>query len=280
MPLETPSKHSSASSTSMKTTSTLLLALALGLSTASAGLITDPLSFDAPIRDEGLTTDPLGQSGPEHLPLPQPNVTAASQFLASVIADGKSVRLSDLMLNPEFFAAAHAAGPEADALRGQIDWLMMTGVILGLDGDDGLADFHPMPLNFSRGTTPLGFAIDDPNLFAPTPFWDTDPGFTSNDDPDHFNDGGVAHQTGPMSLNWSWGTSIPGIILGGPGNDNIILGGPGNDNLAPYIQPNTIQPSVPGIILGGPGNDNIILGGPGNDNLMPTGAYYIPLTLK
>jgi hypothetical protein len=72
------------------------------------------------------------------------NVPAAAQFLASAIADGKTVRLSDLMMNPEFFAAAHAAGPQSDALRGQIDWLMLSGVILGLDGDDGLDDFDGM----------------------------------------------------------------------------------------------------------------------------------------
>lgn len=239
----------------MKTTSTLFLALALGLSTASAGLITDPLSVQAPISDQGLATDPLGQGGPLPGPKPPVNVSAAAQFLAAVIAEGQSVRLSDLFLNPEFFAAAHAASPEADALRGQIDWLMLSGVILGLDGDDGLDDltgdagddldgddglddFRPMPLNFSWGTT---------------------------------------NYVRPDALNWSWGASNPAIILGGPGSDNIILGGPGSDNLAPYIHPNAIQPPVPGIILGGPGGDtlapfipttnNIILGGPGGDTL-------------
>jgi hypothetical protein len=70
------------------------------------------------------------------------NVSAATQFLTSVLADGKTVRLSDLFLNPEFFAAAHAAGPEADALRGQIDWLMLSGMILGFDGMDGSDDLR------------------------------------------------------------------------------------------------------------------------------------------
>lgn len=127
----------------MKRIPTLLLTLALGqmsATTAKAGLITDPLSFEAPILDQGLTTDPLGQGGPKPVQLPSANVPAARQFLSRVIVDARAVRLSDLMLNPEFFAAAHAAGPEADALRGQIDWLMMTGLILGLDGDDGLDD--------------------------------------------------------------------------------------------------------------------------------------------
>lgn len=74
--------------------------------------------------------------------LPPANVPAAAQFLASVLADGQTVRLSDLFLNPEFFAAAHAAGPEADALRGQIDWLMLSGMILGFDGMDGSDDLR------------------------------------------------------------------------------------------------------------------------------------------
>ena len=74
--------------------------------------------------------------------LPAANVPAAAQFLAGVLADGKTVRLSDLFLNPEFFASAHAAGPEADALRGQIDWLMLSGMILGFDGMDGSDDLR------------------------------------------------------------------------------------------------------------------------------------------
>ncbi|MBK8036264.1 MAG: hypothetical protein IPK22_03895 [Verrucomicrobiaceae bacterium] len=74
--------------------------------------------------------------------LPAANVPAAAQFLAGVLANGQTVRLSDLFLNPEFFAAAHAAGPEADALRGQIDWLMLSGVILGFDGMDGSDDLR------------------------------------------------------------------------------------------------------------------------------------------
>lgn len=129
----------------MKRISTFLIALSLGVTTisAQAGLITDPLSFQEPILDEGLSTDPLGGCGPKHVRPPSANVPAASSWLAGIVselpADG-SLRLSDLFMNPEFFAATHAAGPEADALRGQIDWLMLTGVILGLDGDDGLDD--------------------------------------------------------------------------------------------------------------------------------------------
>jgi hypothetical protein len=196
----------------------------------------------APVIDQGLTTDPLGQGGPKHISLPPANVPAAAQFLASVIAEGQTVRLSDLFLNPELFAAAHASGPEADALRGQIDWLMLSGVILGLDGDDGLDDL-------------TGDAGDD----------------FSSDSAEHNPNLAVT----PAPLGFSFGTtqsvmkpSAPapaGIILGGPGGDTIILGGPGGDTLAPYINPNVLQPVTPGIILGGPGGDTIILGGPGGD---------------
>lgn len=73
-----------------------------------------------------------------------PSVNDAREWLAKILndnTDGESIRLSDLFLNPAFFAAAHATGPEADALRGELDWLMLSGVILGLDGDDGLDDF-------------------------------------------------------------------------------------------------------------------------------------------
>ena len=70
-------------------------------------------------------------------------VVKAHEWLNQIVeeTDGdEPIRLSDLFLNPEFFAAAHAAGPEADALRGQIDWLMLSGVILGFDGMDGSDD--------------------------------------------------------------------------------------------------------------------------------------------
>lgn len=249
----------------MKTTSTFLLALALGLaslSTASAGLITDPLSVQAPISDQGLATDPLGQGGPLPGPKPPVNVSAAAQFLASVIADGKTVRLSDLMLNPEFFAAAHAAGPEADALRGQIDWLMLSGVILGLDGDDGLDDL-------------TGDAGDD---------------FARHGGPDHLSDVLVSDFSfgSTQSLGFSFGSTNAGFsdgdtqVLHRPTAPTlgIILGGPGSDNLTPYIHPDAIQPPTPGIILGGPGGDTIILGGTGGDTFIPTGTFYIPPTQK
>ncbi len=172
------------------------------------------------------------------------NVPAAAQFLASVLADGKTVRLSDLMLNPEFFAAAHAVGPEADALRGQIDWLLLTGVILGFDGMDGSDDLRE------------GY-IEQENLLRE----------------------GYIEQENTFRANTTLPRQEPGkngIILGGPGNDNIILGGPGNDNLLPMTHLAPLPPFNPSVILGGPGNDNIILGGPGNDNLSSVSAGHRP----
>lgn len=72
-------------------------------------------------------------------------VVKVHEWLNQIVeeTDGdEPIRLSDLFLNPEFFAAAHAAGPEADALRGQIDWLMLSGMILGFDGMDGSDDLR------------------------------------------------------------------------------------------------------------------------------------------
>ncbi len=208
MPLRKPSILNTTHPHPMKTTSTLLLALALGLftaSTASAGLITDPLGVRPMAKGPVPPPPPPAQT----LPAPSVNVSAASAWLASVLADGQTVRLSDLFLNPEFFAAAHASGPEADALRGQIDWLMLSGVILGLDGDDGLDDL--------TGDAGDDFSSDsaehNPNIFTtPAP-------------------AGII-LGGPGSDNIILGgPGSDNIILGGPGSDNIILGGPGSDNI-------------------------------------------------
>jgi Ca2+-binding RTX toxin-like protein len=180
----------------MKTTSTLLLALALGLftaSTASAGLITDPLGMRPMAKAPVSPPPPPAQK----MPAASVNVPAASAWLASVLADGKTVRLGDLFLNPEFFAAAHASGPEADALRGQIDWLMMSGVIAGFDGMDGSDDL--------RGNTTLPSLEPAKNTIIL---------------------GGPGTDTIILG-----GPGTDTIILGGPGTDTIILGGPGTDTL-------------------------------------------------
>jgi len=226
----------------MKRIPSLLIALALGSTTlsAQAGLITDPLSVLSPVIGQGLITDPLSVSAPQlHISAPSAasvNMAAASTFLADVLsslpADG-TLRLSDLFMNPEFFAAAHAAGPAADALRGQIDWLMLTGVILGFDGMDGSDDLrgsdNPDEIFGESGN---GIILGGPGTDTLAPF-------------------------------------NPSIILGGPGTDTVILGGPGTDTLAPFspsiilggpgtdtVQPHAnLRPFNPSIILGGPGTD-------------------------
>jgi hypothetical protein len=48
--------------------------------------------------------------------------------------------MRSLMQVPAIRDALHAQGPEADELRGFMDWLLLTGVVLGIDGDDGLDD--------------------------------------------------------------------------------------------------------------------------------------------
>jgi Ca2+-binding RTX toxin-like protein len=288
----------------MKRIPSLLIALALGFTTlsAQAGLITDPLSVLSPVIGQGLITDPLSVSAPQsHISAPSVapvNVAAASTFLAEVLgslpADG-TLRLSDLFLNPEFFAAAHAPGPQAEALRGQIDWLMLTGVILGFDGMDGSDDLHEGYIeqeNTFRANTTLpnqkpaknGIILGGPgndniilggpgndNLLPMTHLAPLAPFHPSIilGGPGNDNLLPVAHLAPLPPFN-------PSIILGGPGNDNIILGGPGNDNLLPMTHLAPLAPFNPSIILGGPGNDNIILGGPGNDNLSHVSAGHRP----
>lgn len=236
----------------MKRIPSFLIALALGFTTLStqAGLITDPLSVSAPQSHI---------SAPSAAPV---NVAAASTFLADVLgslpADG-TLRLSDLFMNPEFFAAAHAPGPQADALRGQIDWLMLTGVILGFDGMDGSDDL--------RGS-------DDPDEI----FGESSNGIIlGGPGSDNIILGGPGSDNLLPMIHLAPLTPFnPSVILGGPGSDNIILGGPGSDNLLPKTTSAPLTPYNPSIILGGPGSDNIILGGPGSDNLSSDSAEHNP----
>ena len=51
-------------------------------------------------------------------------------------AGGLPVTLQDLFALPGVFAALHAKGPVGDELRGYVDWLMMTGELLGGPGSD------------------------------------------------------------------------------------------------------------------------------------------------
>ncbi len=121
-----------------------------------------------------------------------PSVADLREWLAKILkdnTDGDAIRLSDLFLNPAFFAAAHAAGTEADALRGELDWLMLSGVILGLDGDDGLDDFDGMD------------GSDD---------------LRGSDDPDE-----IAAQTNPAENGFVFGTTS---YLNEPINNGFVFG--------------------------------------------------------
>jgi hypothetical protein len=277
----------------MKRIPSFLIALALGFTTlsAQAGLITDPLGVLSPVIGQGLITDPLGVAAPQP-PFPVPsaapvNVAAASTFLAEVLgslpADG-TLRLSDLFMNPEFFAAAHAAGPAADALRGQIDWLLLTGVIIGFDGMDGSDDLRGSDdPDEVFGENSNGIILGGPGGDTLAPF---NPSIIL---------GGPGGDT--IILGGPGGDTLapfnPSIILGGPGGDTIILGGPGGDTVAPFnpsiilggpggdtihaqVNSATLKPFNPSIILGGPGGDTIILGGPGGDTFSNVSAGHRP----
>jgi hypothetical protein len=144
-------------------------------------------------------------------------VNDAREWLAKILKDntnGEAIRLSDLFLNPAFFTAAHASGTEADALRGELDWLSMTGVIVGFTFED----FDGVNVSGFDGMD----GSDD---------------LRGSDDPDEI-----------------FGESGNGIILGGPGNDtvqpqaqltpfnpSIILGGPGSD---------TVKAPINGFVFG------------------------------
>ena len=144
-------------------------------------------------------------------------VVKAHEWLNQIVeeTDGdEPIRLSDLFLNPEFFAAAHAAGPEADALRGQIDWLMLSGMILGFDGMDGSDDL------FGGG----GDDEVNPQTTAPA----SNGIILGGPGGDNIILGGPGGDNIILG-----GPGGDNIILGGPGGDNIILGGPGGDNLIP-----------------------------------------------
>jgi hypothetical protein len=192
----------------MKPIASLLLVLAVLSGHANAGLITDPLGAVPP--------PPLKAA------VPQVDFTLADQRLSQILGaqpDGKAVPLSVLMQDPVLHHALHAQGPKADELRGYMDWLLLTGLVVNFDGMDGSDDFaddgaeDEVNADFSKGIILGGLGNDTLAPFDPS------------------------------------------IILGGPGGDtlapfnpSIILGGPGGDTLAPFD---------PSIILGGPGSDTL-----------------------
>ncbi|SKA97267.1 hypothetical protein SAMN02745166_02585 [Prosthecobacter debontii] len=154
------------------------------------------------------------------------NGTDVLDWIVGLIGDlstDSTLRLSDLMMNPEVHAALHAPGPQGDELRGYVDWLIMTGLVIGFDGMDGSDDLYG-----DQGDDELADQAGDQST-------------------EHIILGGPGGDTlQPYN---------PSVILGGPGGDtlqpdhsSIILGGPGGDTLQPYN---------PSIILGGPGGDTL-----------------------
>ncbi len=75
-------------------------------------------------------------------------------------AGGLPVTLQDLFALPGVFDALHAKGPAGDELRGYVDWLMMTGILLGGPGSDsphdGFLEEGPAP------TGEVGFLEEGP----------------------------------------------------------------------------------------------------------------------
>lgn len=269
----------------MKRTFSLLFLLALATS-SHAGLITDPLGAQPPasatatgtigdpttvlsggIIDGGLTTDPLGASSAsgtisnptpaKTVPQAKTDFASAKKWINDLIGsqpEGEALRLSDLMI-PDVFEALHATGREADELRDYMDWLLMTGVVVGLDGDDGLDDLTGDPedgLYSNQGDDEvsadsaneiiLGGPGSD-NIILGGPGTDTLALYVN---PNAVQPPVAPHVIGDFYPN-AIAKPLPlanpeSIILGGPGTDTIILGGPGTDTLAPYVNPNAVQP--------------------------------------
>ena len=266
----------------MNYSTTLLITLALALaSSAHAGLITDPLGAQSPspasttlgnpttilpggIIDGGLTTDPLGADAPSgtasptHTANTKPKAaidfTSAKKWINDLIGsqpEGEALRLSHLMMIPDVFEALHATGREADELRGYMDWLLMTGVVVGLDGDDGLDDLTGDP---EDGIILGGPGGDTVHPQAPVNgIILGGPG------------GDTVHQRAPVN----------GIILGGPGNDNVRQQAPVNGYVFGTTSYMTGAPQAPvnGIILGGPGSDTLRPQPPAN-------GYVDPIYIK
>lgn len=115
------------------------------------------------------------------------------------LSTDSTLRLSDLMMNPAVHAALHAPGPEGDELRGYMDWLIMTGLVIGFDGmdgsddlygnqgDDELADQAPegIILGGPGGDTLQPY---NPSIILGGPGGDTLAGDSQDHNPDVFND--------------------------------------------------------------------------------------------
>jgi len=158
-----------------------------------------------------------------------PSVADLREWLAKILkdnTDGDAIRLTDLFLNPEFFAAAHAAGPEADALRGELDWLMLSGVILGLDGDDGLDDLRDGYIEQENvlhdGYIEQENVLHDGYIEQENALHD---GYIEQENVLH---DGYIEQENVLHDGFRTGTTLPSQA---PAKNGIILGGLGSDNL-------------------------------------------------
>jgi hypothetical protein len=248
----------------MKRTFSLLFLLALATS-SQAGLITDPLSakpaaaatgnvavpvVNLPKRivDQGLITDPLSINVSPVTPATPPptnpaaraaiDLSSAKKWINDLIGsqpEGEALRLSDLMMIPDVFEALHATGRNADELRGYMDWLLMTGVVVGLDGDDGLDDLTGDPED--------GIILGGPG--------------NDNVRPQAQANGIILGGTGTDTVRQQ--ALVNGIILGGPGTDTMQPQAPVNGFVFGTNSYMNGAPQAPtsGIILGGPGSDNV-----------------------
>jgi|GEM_PF-2270105 len=98
------------------------------------------------------------------------------------LSTDSTLRLSDLMMNPAVHAALHAPGPEGDELRGYMDWLIMTGLVIGFDGMDGSDDLYG-----NQGDDELADQAPE-GIILGGPGGDTLAGDSQDHNPDVFND--------------------------------------------------------------------------------------------
>ena len=101
------------------------------------------------------------------------DIAAAKAFIDKIIGDlppGKSIRLSDLFLNPGFFAVMHAPNLESDELRDYMDWLIMTGVVVGLENLAPNAEVPIVSEEYPEWVRPQPIVSEEyPEWFRPQP---------------------------------------------------------------------------------------------------------------
>ena len=200
----------------MKRSVSLLIALALAsTSSTQAGLITDPLGVNVSgVNPATLPPLPLPAKPAQQAVVDFATATKKINDLIGAKPEGDTVHLSELMVDPEVREALHATGNQADELRGYMDWLLLTGVVIGLDGDDGLDDLTGDPedgLYSDHGDDEVnadhanGVILGGPgndNLHPQAPV-------------NGYVFGTTSYMTGAPQA------PVNGIILGGPGGDTV-----------------------------------------------------------